>query len=441
MPSIKILKLWVTPFLALLVGCGKPLATEQTKNFSNATSQTTPVDPPASSGGGNVVTPTKGSYSGTQESTSGEISLNASGLQAGQGSYISTAVAATGSGGWRNFAWTPLRPYGKELPTTNESNYLEGNAKMDGLMALLHFNEPTGATSFGDASTRRANATCTACPTAGIGAKFNSGVTFSGAQNLSMGTTASLEGPVPFSVSGWIRTTGDTGVIIQQRDDANPGSGTNGYFQFLMGPQSQGNFTNPPGTLVFWTQGDGTGANGTLRVITTNPINDGKWHHVAAVREVQGTQATGKIYVDGVAVANSTVNTVDALHSNVSVYLGYDQKGNRNYFSGSLDEFALFSRSLSAQEVMDQYQRGVLRLKFQLQTCATATSCNDQNFVGPDGTSTSFYSELLNQQATPPSLPISSLSLNPYLKYKLYMETDVPTLSPKVEISKIKPTN
>ena len=43
------------------------------------------------------------------------------------------------------------------------------------------------------------------------------------------------------------------------------------------------------------------------------------------------------------------------------------------YFSGDLDEVAVYSRTLSAAEITDHYLRGALRLSFQVRSCDDAT--------------------------------------------------------------------
>jgi Concanavalin A-like lectin/glucanases superfamily len=80
---------------------------------------------------------------------------------------------------------------------------------------------------------------------------------------------------------------------------------------------------------------------------STTPINDGRWHHVAAVR----VRATGalQVFVDGKREAEGTGGK-QALTAPTQLTIGQIQTG-LNRFRGSLADVRIFDRPLSAAEI------------------------------------------------------------------------------------------
>ncbi len=88
----------------------------------------------------------------------------------------------------------------------------------------------------------------------------------------------------------------------------------------------------------------------------------GQWHHIAAT--FNGTMKL--IYVNGVLQGNESSygGTVNTSASNV--YIGASTKLNSmSFFNGTLDEVAIYNRTLSDSEVREHYQRGLRRLGFR----------------------------------------------------------------------------
>ncbi len=79
---------------------------------------------------------------------------------------------------------------------------------------------------------------------------------------------------------------------------------------------------------------------------------DGQWHHLAFVRDQQNGLIL--LYVDGL-VRNSTVELPRSLANSARLGFGIDYGFGSLYFNGSLDEMALFNRSLSASEISLYY--------------------------------------------------------------------------------------
>ncbi len=181
----------------------------------------------------------------------------------------------------------------------------------------------------------------------------------------------------------------------------------------------------------------------------TSPIYTdwNSWHHVVATYDGSFTY----LYRDGKLVAQSTagVEAGDVADNSQIAKFG-QSSGATNIFDGYIDEIALWSRGLTANEVLQLYRRGANRNKFQFRTC-TQSDCSDKtdaDWVGPDKTASSWFSELHNMTAvastgdgsgsinlTSPLIDfskwiaaVSGWTFNPtparYFQYRALMESD-----------------
>ncbi len=167
---------------------------------------------------------------------------------------------------------------------------------------------------------------------------------------VTLGTGPSLAGKTDFTLSAWVKTTATTaGVIIQQRN-----GGFNGQYQLSV------NANGTPGFMVYGNSGYQFSFSGN------RAINDGKWHHVAAVRS--GTR--GSLYVDGQLVGSAS-GTVRDLSGGIGVGIGADIRDNNKFFQGSIDEVAIYDVGLGATEI------GLLALPSVI-TVATGQTATDQ---------------------------------------------------------------
>jgi hypothetical protein len=84
------------------------------------------------------------------------------------------------------------------------------------------------------------------------------------------------------------------------------------------------------------------------------------WHHIAIVLPA-GSTYTGTMYIDGIAVATNTAMTLHAadLDATTNNYLGRSQFNGASsgdpLFNGSLDDFRVYKRALSPQEISDLF--------------------------------------------------------------------------------------
>ncbi|MFJ5811103.1 LamG-like jellyroll fold domain-containing protein [Streptomyces sp. NPDC093093] len=117
--------------------------------------------------------------------------------------------------------------------------------------------------------------------------------------------------------------------------------------------------------------------------VSPGTVTDNQWHH-AAVTVKAGVQS---LYLDGAQVATKTDAPVGH-ESNNRTYIGAGfarswpaSPGNVSYFTGALDEVAVYRRSLSADEVAGQYAART--------TAATSSLTSTVTVTDPSGAKTS----------------------------------------------------
>ena len=154
-------------------------------------------------------------------------------------------------------------------------------------------------------------------------------------------------GTAPFSFEVWFSTT-NGGVILGQQNTVPYIAGPGAYVPAL--------YVGTDGKLyaaLFW--------DNFTRLISTNTVNDGAFHHVAVTFD--GT--TEVLYLDG-AASGSTPFIQQAYPGPYQYQLGTGYTaggwpgGNGSWFpfSGIIDEASLYTRALSAGEVAAIYQAG-----------------------------------------------------------------------------------
>jgi autotransporter-associated beta strand protein len=151
--------------------------------------------------------------------------------------------------------------------------------------------------------------------------------------DVNCGTAPALSGTTDFTLEAWVNTTATTvGYLMSQR------SGFDGEYMFLM---------NANGTVHFTVYG---GGGYQFDFSTTRAVNDGQWHHVAAVR----SGGSGYIYIDG-TLAGQGSGTVRPLDPTFTVGFGKDFRDNGSYFNGTLCNVAIYSKALTGSRVKDHY--------------------------------------------------------------------------------------
>ena len=335
------------------------------------------------------------------------------------GVFTSRVMDGGNVGAWTTLEWIPRRPYWKPLPDNGatESVYGLGNANMTGNRVLLHLDEPGGATIFTDTSGLGNDGACPAatgegCPTAGTEGRFNTALSFDGALSQTVAISDTVD-PTRYAIELWVYPTivTDTALILR----TNPLSGTATQYSHLLGISG--------GRFIHMVN------DGQVRVITgTTVVTAGRWYHLVGTAESGGDI---KLFVNGVEEAR--LNGIGTLWTGGSQYrLGTAYGTGKNYFSGRIDEVAIYTRTLSVGEVNDHYLRGALRLYFQVR------SCDDPACVGEAFGST-VYSEQSNASVSGPSLTLSGIADNRYFQYRAFFASDAPAYSPELHRVSVSP--
>lgn len=354
------------------------------------------------------------------------IQLTAGGMAAGSGTLTSRVMDVGASVPWTSLAFVTQRPTHKEIPnptlmTSAETAYSEGNLSLNGLVLLLHLNEGGGSTSFEDTSLSALTGSCAGnCPTRTASGRFNGAFNFDGADD---GITVPHAGAINLTgtgmtLSAWVTApapgAGD-GLIVKSDDFGD------GYGMYYDGAN----------LCVFVT-------DESLHRACAAFGASASFRHVAATYD--GTNL--KLYVSGTEVASTAVAVnITASASDLRIG-GNPDHSSPGYWQGVIDEVAIYSRGLGATEVSDLYKRGALRLRFQIRSCDDS-SCTGEDFVGPFGSTTAYYSEASSSGsfALPNLNTTGVVSNNRYFQYRAYFETDDATLTPELKSVSIGPVH
>ncbi len=218
------------------------------------------------------------------------------------------------------------------------------------LVMLLHFNNDTlDYSGKGNNGTATAGANCSAAVTG----KFFGGCSFDGVDDyVDAGTGESVHfSSGEITVEAWIKITAyKAEASIYPGIVSNYGSTatTGGYLLSLSG-------TNQDNKTFFFLR-----QNSTIfeSVFTNEALSTGVWHHIVGLRDASNVM---KIYVNGVQQTYTTIYT-GTFPSTTNLYFG---KYSSNYFNGTIDEVAIYNRSLAASEILSHYQQGLNRLGFR----------------------------------------------------------------------------
>lgn len=335
--------------------------------------------------------------------------------QAASGKFDSRVLDAGSSHPISRVAFTPRFPAGRALPDggVSETGYPSGNAVMTGNQFLMHLDDAAGATTFVESSGNGLTGTCngTGCPTQTAAGRFGSAFDFDGGDSLGLTSTAGIPATGAYTIEAWIRPSqisGFNGIV---------GWGKFGFSNAINALALAGTCTGGAILGNYWNSA------ADVTVCATG-ISVGKWSHVVATYD--GTWARA-LYVDGVQVATAGATpTYNAPASNLFV-LGRTGS-TANFFVGSIDEVAIWSRPLSATEVRDHYLRGVTTLGLQVASCPDA-ACASPSFKGPDGTANSSWLAS-SAGATPPSFTVSGIAPSRWYRYRASLGCERPFDTP-----------
>ena len=226
---------------------------------------------------------------------------------------------------------TASNPHGESAPSN------EAAVTTSDLVARLTFNESSGTVS-ADSSGNNRNATLVNGPTFAPGVLKNA-LTLSSASSQHATLPAGLVSELnDFTVSLWVRVS--TFATWARMFDF--GSGTTNYL-FLTTQHATG---SGAAKMRFGIRTPSTGEQ-TITSSAALPIDT--WTHVAVT--LSGT--TGRMYINGNLVGTNTTMTLKPSDLGITTqnYLGRSQFSADPYFNGSVDDFRIYVRALSAGEL------------------------------------------------------------------------------------------
>ena|GEM_PF-6301192 len=309
---------------------------------------------------------------------------------------------------YRNFAGAidEVAIYNKTLSSEDVSNlYNSGNGyshtgNENGLVSAWHLNENTwsqGYTTIEDTSGEGNNGTSAGTIAYGVDGKFNTAIGFDGVDDyIDCGNDASLDITDTITIEVWVKASSDSGIATGSRARIvnKFQAPAKGYILDI---------ADDSGVEAFRV-----GISGTY-VKSPNALST-SWTHVVAVYD--GSNVI--LYENGTAVG-STAKTGAITLANANLVLGKDSLSSHYYFNGLIDEVAIYNRSLSAEEILDHYKRGALRLNL------TVRSCDDANCSGESWTDVN--------DTSPQELSVTN---NQYFQYKYEFETDDSSYTPEL---------
>jgi Concanavalin A-like lectin/glucanases superfamily len=171
----------------------------------------------------------------------------------------------------------------------------------------------------------------------------NNALNFDGTDDYVQTTVPSIQGTAARTYEAWIRTTAN----------ANPNAGGSQKAILDMGSfTTGGRFTM---SLLFNNgiriEVGGSGLN------STRPLNDGQWHHVAAVYDPLSSVASYFLYVDG-ALDTSGILATPINTGTGDVVIGRRMDG-INRWNGDLDEIRIWTSARTATEIAANYNKRI----------------------------------------------------------------------------------
>jgi len=144
------------------------------------------------------------------------------------------------------------------------------------------------------------------------------------------------------TLSAWIKTSSSTYQGIIKRGESSSSAITSEYMLS----------TNSDGEVSL---GCGSG-NSTFTYAHSNMmVNDGTWHHIAAIVDDENNEI--KIYIDGGFDDSGNIH-FDIIYKNSNYQFIGTQAGTYRSFDGLIDDVRIYNRALSSSEINELYSAG-----------------------------------------------------------------------------------
>ncbi len=208
----------------------------------------------------------------------------------------------------------------------------------DGFLAFYPFAETSGTTSVDTTGNNQ--------PATMVGATFSPGVannaaTMDGSSEYVSLPAGIVNGLTAFSICTWVNLNAP---VMQHTH----------IFDFGTGPTAYMFLTPNSGSGVAQFAITTSGVMGEEAIDALAAVAAGSWQHVCVT--LAGT--TGILYVNGVEVAKNAAMTLSpsSLGNTTQDWLGRSQYAVDPYLNGKVDQFRIYSRALSASEVLQLFQ-------------------------------------------------------------------------------------
>ncbi len=161
-----------------------------------------------------------------------------------------------------------------------------------------------------------------------------------------------------FTLDAWVRTSASgLMVLVDKRSGPTP----KGYSLYIVDGRLGFQMANGSGSATCApTPRPGVACANYVAPSSGPLVNDGQWHHVAAVVDRSDPQNGVRLYVDGSQVFSGPPMVSDDLDNPSDLYLGVRTPGTGSgaWLNGELDEVELFKRALSAGEIKALFAAG-----------------------------------------------------------------------------------
>lgn len=139
-----------------------------------------------------------------------------------------------------------------------------------------------------------------------------------------------------FSISFWLKLKGTQSKYAGLVTNATPWNPMQGFQIMLV-------------DNCLWLELAENSDRSLLRMISTQSLNDGSWHHFVLVVNREQSRAT--FFIDG-NKDESTVskNVLDDLSNSEPFFIGVS-RGQGGFFKGSIDRFSIFNQALNTEDI------------------------------------------------------------------------------------------
>ena len=319
-----------------------------------------------------------GTYNNTAYNSTGSYVQLSGGNSAG--TYVSKVFDAGTAIVWNNINWGEGLAYQEEF--SSDANTL----------GLYNFNDDTSDNAFTDSSSGHTAYIIGGASQTANG-KFSSAATFNGENNSYL----NISDRTAFDINEgtlelWFKPAATYGPDLPEEK-----------FLYIRKVNSNNNlrisFNANTSQLKFRIRSGGGGGYNALSAQST--WNAGVWYFAAASWGPNGM----KLYVNGVQDGSNSFTGAPSWADTEVLHIGADSDGTKS-FNGTIDELRISNVQKSATEILNDYKRGILNLRFQAHTSSDNSSWGD--FTGDYTT------------------PLSNLSIenNRYFQYIAHFSTE-----------------